>query len=67
MKIKSWIEEFKAGGGSIADFASRLGVSSGAVYRWANGERAPGVLMALKIKEATDGLVRPEDWKVEAE
>lgn len=41
-----------------AEFARRIGVSGSAVWRWAHGERTPGLGAALLIERATGGAVK---------
>ncbi len=67
MKINDWIKQYRESGGTVAMFAKGVGVNTSSAYDWLNGECFPGVLTALKIKEVTGGLVRPEDWAQEEE
>lgn len=50
------VEEF------LAHFAPKVGMSRGGLLKLVYGERVPSLGQALKIKRATDGLVKPEDF-----
>ena len=46
----------------ITAFAETLGVSVQAVHRYLNGERLPRPDVMMRIKQATKGAVRPDDF-----
>lgn len=43
-------------------FAQRLGVSTGAVHKWTQGQRIPRPHMMARIKYFTNGSVMADDW-----
>jgi transcriptional regulator with XRE-family HTH domain len=45
-----------------AEFARRLGVTDSAVWRWAHGERSPGLKLAFAIEKETGGKVSAVSW-----
>ena len=47
---------------SAADFARRINVSRSAVGRWMNGERVPSSEVMRRIRDATGGVVQPNDF-----
>ena len=49
-------------GESTAEFAARLGVTGEAVRLWLNGERIPRQEMMVRISQATDNAVTPNDF-----
>lgn len=49
---------------SKADFASRIGVSLAALYRYMSGDRVPHRKVMNKISEETKGEVTPNDFFV---
>ena len=59
MKLKNYLKLY---GESKASFASRLGVTEGAVNHWVSGIRRPNDNIKKRIAEATDGAVMPNDW-----
>jgi transcriptional regulator with XRE-family HTH domain len=48
--------------GACSDLARRMGVPHSTVWRWANGERTPSVVWALKMDRVTDGVVPVSSW-----
>ena len=46
----------------IAVFAETLGVSVQAVHRYLNGERVPRPDVMIRIKQVTNGAVKPNDF-----
>jgi len=48
-------------------FADSLGVAPSTILRIINRERLPGLELALQIREATGGLVQPDDFLTEPE
>jgi len=46
----------------VAVFAETLGVSVQAVHRYLSGERLPRPDVMMRIKQATHGAVRPNDF-----
>lgn len=59
MRLKEYL---KVNDLTYADFASRLGVTEGAVRYWASGERLPNRAAMAKIVKATNGDVMPNDF-----
>lgn len=51
-----------AQGLTAAEFGGRIGVSRGAVLRYATGERIPRAEIMAKIFGATGGAVAPNDF-----
>lgn len=51
----------------VEKFATDLGVSATAVYRYLNGERYPRAKIISKIKELTNGMVGGDDFLAEKE
>ncbi len=47
---------------SRADFADKIGVTQASVSRYAAGERVPRPEHIIKIKEATRGKVKADDF-----
>ncbi len=47
---------------SPAEFAREAGLSRSAVSRLLSGDRNPSWSTVRKVYDATDGLVRTEDW-----
>ncbi|HET7411645.1 MAG TPA: helix-turn-helix transcriptional regulator [Pararhizobium sp.] len=58
MKLRTYLKEHSE---TATAFASRIGVSVSSVSRLANGKREPDLELALKIRDATGGLVQFED------
>jgi transcriptional regulator with XRE-family HTH domain len=52
---------------SRADFAKVIGVSEVAITRYVGGRRMPRPELLVKIKEATNGAVTPNDFLPEQE
>lgn len=59
MKITDWLTTNKI---SDAEFASRIGVSRQALWRYKSGERIPKRDIIERILHETDGEVRPADF-----
>lgn len=61
------IDYMKQGGMTVhvflAHFAPKVGLSQGGLLKIIYGQRPPSLKLALKIKRATDGLVKPEDFE----
>lgn len=58
MTLRDYI---KTGNASTHSLAVELGVSIGAVHKWASGQREPDLAMALRIVAATKGKVKVQD------
>jgi transcriptional regulator with XRE-family HTH domain len=56
--LRLWLIEHKM---TARTFAAQLGVSGGAVSQWIHRQRSPGLEMAFRIQDATDGAVRARD------
>ena len=56
--LNRWLIEHKM---TARTFAAQLGVSGAAVSQWINRHRSPGLEMAFRIQDATDGAVRARD------
>ena len=59
MKLGAWL---KLTGMGKSDLARRLEISPGRVTQLLSGER-PSLELALKIRQVTENLVRPEDFR----
>ena len=59
MKITDWLTTNKI---SDAEFASRIGVSRQALWRYKSGERIPKRDIIERILRETGGEVRPADF-----
>jgi len=59
MNLKQWMTRHGVTG---LELAKALGIASQTVYRYAHGQRVPGKSMMLRICEATDGEVEPNDF-----
>lgn len=46
-----------------ADFAAKLGTSPSYLSQLLSGVKRPGFDMMVRIKQATDGAVTPNDWE----
>lgn len=64
MKLSDYLE---AQNMTHSAFAERIGVSQGAVTRYANGARVPRPAVMSKIRQATDGQVSYRDFLEAAE
>lgn len=49
-------------GVTAEDFAKKIGASRAAVYKWRQHQRIPRPAMVKKIRQATRGKVREDDW-----
>jgi len=47
---------------TLTSVAKALGVSHSLIFEWEKGSRRPGVELALRIEEHTDGAVPIEAW-----
>lgn len=59
MKLTAWLTDSKV---SDAEFASRIGVSRQALWRYRAGDRIPKRDVMERIKAATGGAVTPADF-----
>jgi hypothetical protein len=61
------IDYMKQGGMTVEVFIAHLGpdigMSRGGLLKLIYGQRVPSLAQALKIKDATHGLVKPEDFR----
>ena len=58
-KLSNWL---KSEGIPKGVFANRVNVGAPTVSRLLNGERTPGLELATRIFEQTDGFVNPNEW-----
>jgi len=47
----------------VAEFAAIVGVHRTQMYKFKNGDRRPSLDVAIRIEEATDGLVPVESFR----
>ena len=59
MQLKTYL---KYSGESYEDFAEKLGVGMGAVYKWTSNRGAPSMARAQEIHRLTHGRVSLMDW-----
>jgi len=59
MNLKKYLEY---SGESYEDFALRVGVGIGAMYRWTSNRGAPSMARAQEIHRLTHGRVSLMDW-----
>lgn len=59
MKLETYLREKDE---KPAAFAARINVAPSTITRILRGERSPGIVLAAKIKTATKGKVRIEDF-----
>ncbi|SHE66727.1 Helix-turn-helix [Kaistia soli DSM 19436] len=64
MKLSTYLEDNKL---THSAFAERIGVSQGAVTRYANGARLPRPAVMACIRQATAGAVTYRDFLEEPE
>lgn len=57
-------EFLERSGTTMTAFAAGLGVGVSTVHGWVSGRRLPGLEMAARIREATDGSVTFDDFLV---
>jgi len=59
MRLIDWISREKV---TPSQFASRIGVTQAAMHRYLHARRIPTRAIMLRIYDATDGKVAPNDW-----
>lgn len=59
MKLAAYLESTAE---KPSAFAARIGKAPSTILRLVNGERLPGLELAIQIRDATDGKVQPDDF-----
>jgi transcriptional regulator with XRE-family HTH domain len=62
MKLSKWLQTKKV---TMTEFASEVGVTHSAVWRWCNGESFPMLDNLRAIRKATKGQVKAVDFDPE--
>lgn len=64
MTLQDYLAEHRL---TQAGFATRVGATQAAISRWVNGSRLPAWPHLVRINQATDGRVTPNDFLASAE
>lgn len=59
MKLSYYLTKHNITSGT---FASRIGMSVSSVEKYRRGAKTPRPNVVMRIKKATKGRVKPEDW-----
>ncbi|WP_370687535.1 helix-turn-helix domain-containing protein [Epibacterium sp. MM17-32] len=59
MNLSEYLTE---AGVTQSEFAARVGVTQGVISRLSSGHSLPGLALAVRIENATNGAVKAQNW-----